>query len=65
MWYNVDCPATADNPIINDERHGLPFLDYLELAVKMGGFLGLDQCPRHTWPLDEVAADRAFFSPVP
>lgn len=57
MWYNVDCPATADDPIINDERHELPFLDYLELALKMGGFLGLDRCPRHTWPLDELAID--------
>lgn len=57
MWYNVDCPATADDPIINDERHELPFLDYLELALKMGGFLGLDKCPRHTWPLDELAID--------
>jgi len=57
MWYNVDCPATADDPLINDERHALPFLDYLELALKLGGFLGLDRCPRHTWPLEELAID--------
>lgn len=55
MWYNVDCPATADNPIINDERHQLPLLDYLELALSMGGFLGLDNCNRHTWPVSELA----------
>jgi hypothetical protein len=57
MWYNVDCPATADDPIINDERHNLPFVDYLELALKMGGFLGLDKCPRHSWPIRELAFD--------
>lgn len=55
MWYNVDCPATADDPIINDERHRLSFLDYLELALSMGGFLGLDKCPHHTWPIKELA----------
>lgn len=54
MWYNVDCPSSADDPIINDERHELPFLDYLELALKLGGFLGLDNCPRHTWPLADL-----------
>lgn len=57
MWYNVDCPASSDDPFINDERHNLPFLAYLELALKLGGFLGLDQCPRHTWPLTEIAID--------
>ena len=57
MWYNVDCPATADDPVVNDERHGLPFLDCLELALKMGGFLGLDKCTRHTWPLADLAID--------
>ena len=57
MWYNVDCPATADNPIINDERHELSFLDYLELALKMCGFLGLDKCPRHSWPLVDLTID--------
>jgi len=57
MWYNVDCPATVDNPIVNDERHELPFLDYLELAFNLGGFLGLDRCPRHTWPIHELAME--------
>lgn len=57
MWYNVDCPATADDPIINDERHELRFLDYLELALRMGGFLGLDRCSRHNWPLHDLAID--------
>lgn len=57
MWYNVDCPATADDPIINDERHQLPLTAYLELALKMGGFLGLDNCNHHNWPVKELAID--------
>jgi hypothetical protein len=57
MWSNVDCPAAADDPIINDERHHMRFLDYLELALKMGGFLGLDECPHHNWPIQEMSID--------
>ncbi len=57
MWYNVDCPATAEDPFVNDERHHLPLLDYVELALKMGGFLGLDNCSHHTWPVCELAID--------
>jgi hypothetical protein len=57
MWYNVDCPATADDPVIRDERHNLPFLDYLELALKIGGFLGLDKCSYHNWPIQQLAID--------
>lgn len=55
MWYNVDCPATSDDPIINDERHRLRFLSYLERSLKLGGFLGLDACPHHNWPVTELA----------
>ncbi len=55
MWYNVSCPATADDPIINDERHNVTFLNYLELALSLGGFLGLDQSPGHNWPIHELA----------
>lgn len=57
MWYNVDCPATGEDPLVNDERHDVSFLEYLELALRLGGFLGLDKCPRHTWPLHELAVD--------
>jgi hypothetical protein len=57
MWYNVDCPATSDDPLINDERHHVTFLDYLELALTWGGFLGLDRSLRHTWPVQILAAD--------
>lgn len=57
MWYNVDCPATADDPFINDERHNITFLTYLTLALQRGGFLGLDRSPHHTWPVQELAVD--------
>ena len=57
MWYNVDCPATADDPLINDERHVVSFLEYLELALRQGGFLGLDGCRCHTWPLADLAIE--------
>ncbi|HXY34451.1 MAG TPA: hypothetical protein VEI07_09505 [Planctomycetaceae bacterium] len=48
MWYNVDCPATDDNPIVNDEGRDLPFLDYVEDALRMGGFPGVRG--DHNWP---------------
>ena len=52
MFYNVSVPAAADDPRLNDERHTLTFVAYLELAVRWGGFPGLDRCrDRHTWPL--------------
>ena len=56
MWYNVDCPATSDNPIVNDEGRDLPFLDYLEMALYWGGFPGLERCREHSWPLRELAS---------
>lgn len=57
MWYSVACPAVAADPIINDERHNLSLLSYLDLALELGGFLGLDQAKRHTWPVAELNAN--------
>lgn len=54
MWYNLDVPAVADDPPLNDERHRISFVSYLELAVRWGGFLGLEQCPDHSYPLDAI-----------
>jgi hypothetical protein len=51
MSYNLGVPAVADDPPLNDERHRLTFIAYLELAVQWGGFPGLDQCPGHDYPL--------------
>ena len=54
MWYNVVCQAPSDDPIVSDERHKLSFLDYIELAVELGGFLGLDQIKDHTYPIEDL-----------
>jgi hypothetical protein len=55
MWYNVSMPATVDDPPLNDEPHSTTFVSYLELAVRWGGFPGLDRCPEHNWPLTAIA----------
>ena len=54
MWYNLDAPAVADDPPLNAERHRTTFAAYLELAIRWGGFAGLDQCPGHDYPLDAI-----------
>jgi hypothetical protein len=55
MWYNVTVPAIADDPPLNDEWHQATFVSYLELAVRWGGFPGLERCPQHRWPLRQLA----------
>lgn len=57
MWYNLTVPSVADDPTLNDERHATTFVNYLELAVRWGGFPGLDRCPKHAWPLREIIGD--------
>ena len=57
MWYNLSVPAVADDPPLNDERHRTTFVGYLELAVRWGGFPGLDRCPGHDWPLGELVGE--------
>ena len=57
MWYNVCCPATSDDPLVNDERHRVTFLNYLELSLNCGGFLGLEGLKDHSWPLSQLAID--------
>ena len=59
MWYNLSVPAVLDDPPLNDERHAVTFVGYLELAVRWGGFPGLDRCPEHNWPLRDLVGDRA------
>jgi hypothetical protein len=54
MWYNLSVPAVADDPPLNDEWHQTTFTTYLELAVRWGGFPGLERCPEHGWPLGEL-----------
>jgi len=54
MWYNLSVPAVADDPPLNDESHRMSFVSYLELAVRWGGFPGLEQYPDHSYPLDAL-----------
>lgn len=59
MWYNLSVPAIADDPPLNDEWHQTTFVSYLELAVRWGGFPGLERCPEHRWPLRELVGGPA------
>jgi hypothetical protein len=54
MWYNLTIPAVAEDPLLNDERHQTTFTSYLELAVRWGGFPGLEQSEHHDWPLRQI-----------
>jgi hypothetical protein len=57
MFYNLSVPAVDDDPPLNDERHRTTFVSYLELAVRWGGFPGLDRCSGHNWPLREITGE--------
>jgi hypothetical protein len=41
--YHIKVPFSGADPVVADERHGLPFLDYLRLAFRWAGFPGLDR----------------------
>lgn len=58
MWYNVSVPAVAADPPLNDEWHKTTFLGYLEVAMKWGGFPGLERCPHHNWPVVRLTEGR-------
>lgn len=58
MWYNLNVPAVAADPPLNEERHRITFMSYVELAVRWGGFPGLDRCPEHNWPLMQLTGGR-------
>lgn len=53
MWYNVKC-GVSDDPIVHDEPHNIRFLDYLDLAIRWGGFPGLEAAQEHSWPVQEI-----------
>ena len=53
MYYNVAFPAD-DDPLLNDEWHSTTLLGYLELALKSGGFPGVQRYPDHTWPIVDL-----------
>ena len=54
MWYNIEMPSHHDDPPLNDERHQTTFLNYLSIAIRYGGFPGLEISPNHTWPINEI-----------
>jgi hypothetical protein len=54
MWYGVEVPNSSQDPIVLEERHGLPFTEYLELALSWGGFPGLADAANHSWPLQRL-----------
>lgn len=55
MWYGLAVPAEDDDPPLLEEPHGIRFLEYLELAIRWGGFPGLDGLEGpHTWPIAEL-----------
>jgi hypothetical protein len=39
----IEVPFLGADPVVADERPGLPFLDYLRLALRWAGFPGLDR----------------------
>jgi hypothetical protein len=54
MFYNISVPAVADDPPLNDEWHATTFVDYLETAIRWGGFPGLARSPGHSWPISQL-----------
>jgi hypothetical protein len=41
--YCIEVPYLGPDPLFADERHELPFLDYLRLAFRWAGFPGLER----------------------
>jgi hypothetical protein len=39
--YGIELPFLGADPIFANEAHGLPFVDYLRLSIRWGGFPGL------------------------
>jgi hypothetical protein len=55
--YYIEVPFPGADPTFCEERHGLPFLDYLRVAFRWAGFPGLD---RH-WARRDVQSFVARF----
>jgi len=51
MWYGIAVPGQEPDPPLLEEWHHTTFLDYLEIAIRFGGFPGLERCPDHNWPI--------------
>jgi hypothetical protein len=40
--YSMTLPAAGIDAVLENERHGLPFVDYLRLVLDWGGFPGFE-----------------------
>lgn len=46
--YTISLPSKSVDPIFANEKHNLPFVDYLRLCFKFGGFPRLESYPYRT-----------------
>ncbi|MBS1158585.1 MAG: hypothetical protein H6R15_1004 [Proteobacteria bacterium] len=53
--YSISLPAVADNPPLNETPIPETFIEHIERALRFGGFPGLADCERHTWPIASLA----------
>jgi len=62
MHYNIALPDVAEDPRLLDEWHNSTFLSYLEIALRYGGFPGLERwCyQEHDWPIVELTKGFVF-----
>ena len=55
MWYGVAVPAIAPDPPLLEEHHNTTLLEYIDLSMNWGGFLGLENTDSDsTWPLNTL-----------
>ena len=52
--YTITVPAVADDPPLDNEWHQTTLLNYLEEAIRWGGFPGLARCAGHNWPIEDL-----------
>ncbi len=56
MWYGVAVPGATEDPPLLEEWHETTFVRYLEIAIRWGGFPGLERCAgQHNWPVAELS----------
>lgn len=64
MWYGVALPNQEPDPPLLEEWHHTTFLDYLETAIRFGGFPGLERCPNHNWPIADLISGIPLSKPI-
>ena len=50
--YSIVLPAVGMDALLRNERHGLPFADYLRLALRWGGFPGFEAATQRPGEID-------------